>query len=190
MNEIDFYPEICEKFSKILINYLPSGSQIEYSYNKILPKMISEIDDKFYKKNTQSEMYIPALKLDILFGIKLPSNDLKYILFEVKYLTQLSLSDYSQLLGYLQVAKLINLGILLLVAKKPNFSKLSNDFTDIIRMKNLPMQWKLIINKLKNEVIYNFETGICSYIPNNGFEWIETRDIDGIYNFEKLVDVL
>ena len=185
MNEVDFYPEICQKFANHLISYLSSDSEIHFSYNKFLPQMIDEIETKFNQKSFSS-VYIPKLKLDILFGIKTKNSDkITYLLFEVKYLKQLGLAEYSQLVGYLQVAENIRLGILLLVIKENTVSGLSNDFHEIIRTQNLPMDWKIVIkNGLRSD--NNFKTGICCYTPNNGFEWIDVRDIYGISSFEEL----
>lgn len=185
MKEVQFYPEICERFSNYLLSYLPDESEIHFSYNKFLPQMINEIETKFNQKKS-SPPYIPKLKLDILFGIKTKNKkDISYVLFEVKYLKQLGLSEYSQLVGYLQVAKNIELAILFLIVKGKTISTLSNDFQEIIRTKNLPMAWKMIIkNKLNSE--NNFKTGICYYIPNNGIEWINTKDINGLSSFKEL----
>lgn len=186
MKEIDFYPEICAKFSDYLISYLPNGSKIHYSYDKRLPQMIEEIEKKNEFKSTISETYIPKLKLDILFSIKLPSeSDLKYILLEVKYLEQLTLAEYSQLIGYLQVAKKISIGIIFLVIKPDSSIPLSNDFQEILRTKNLPMEWMIL---LKNQVQekFDFKTGISYYVPRNGVEWIDTHQVNGISSFEDL----
>ena len=124
MKETDFYHEISEKFRRYLLSYLPENSQIEFSYNKLLPQMVAEIEEKFNYKSHFSEKYIPSLKLDILFGIKTPNEEIKFILFEVKYLNQLALAEFSQLIGYLQVAKEIKIGILLLVTKERVKNKL------------------------------------------------------------------
>ena len=190
MKEIDFYPEICEKFRKYLLSELPDHAQIEFSYNKILPKMVEEIEEKFNCKSHLSEKYIPSLQLDILFGVKVPNKEICFILFEVKYLNQLSLADFSQLVGYLQVAKEIKLGILLLVTKTPNINLLSKDFADIVLMKKLPMKWNLTLNEFSVTKRYEFETGICSYIPNNGIDWKNTNEVGGIYSFEDLGEKL
>lgn len=189
MNEVDFYPEICIKFSNYLISCLPNDSEIHFSYNKLLPQMIDEIETKFNQKSFSS-VYIPKLKLDILLGIKSKnSNTIIYLLFEVKYLKQLGLAEYSQLVGYLQVAQNIRLGILLLVIKENTVSSLSNDFREIIRTQNLPMAWKIVV-KNGLEVENNFKTGICCYTPNDGFEWIDVCDVYGISNFEELANNL
>ena len=187
MKEIDFYPEICEKFSNYLFPYLPEFSEIKYSYNKSLPQMIEEIIEQFDIDTEQYPSYIPKLKLDILFGIKTKaSKNITYILLEVKYLNQLGLSEYSQLSGYLQVAQNIKIGVLFLVMKPKSNSALSNDFNEIIKTHNLPMKWKMLIDNPLNKKQLNFKTGISYYVPNNGIEWINTIDIDGISSFEEL----
>lgn len=189
MKEIDFYPEICNKFSAYLISYLPETSEIQYSYNKSLPQMIAEIEQKFNISKIDNLSYIPKLKLDILFGIKTKKDDkIKFILLEVKYLNQLGLSEYSQLAGYLQVAQHIKIGVLFLVMKPKSNSSLSNDFNEIIKTHNLPMEWKMFIEDKARKQEYNFKTGISYYIPNNGIEWINTTDIHGISSFQNLAN--
>lgn len=154
MKEADFYPEICKRFSSYLISYLPLDSQIFFSFDKRLPQMIEEIESKIGYKSEISKLYLPKLKLDILFGVKIPNKkEPSYILLEVKYLTGLSLAEYSQLLGYLQVAKNITLGILFLVAKPESSNSLSNDFQEIIRTQNLPMEWSLYIERHAKKTI-------------------------------------
>ncbi|NOX46747.1 MAG: hypothetical protein GXO89_07195 [Chlorobi bacterium] len=189
MKEIDFYPEICEKFSQYLMAYLPLSSEIKYSYNKLLSQMIAEINRKFEISDNGKTDYIPKLKLDILFGIKnKKANDITYILLEVKHLSQLGLSEYSQLAGYLQVAQIIKLGVLFLVMKPQSKIALSNDFNEIIRTGNLPMKWRVLLNKQTNSKSLDFKTGICYYIPNNGIEWINTSDVEGISSFDALAN--
>ncbi len=190
MKEIDFYPEICNGFSKYLESYLPKNSKIFFSFNKLLPQMIDEIESKAGIQSKSSSVYIPKLKLDILFGIKIPNKiELVYILLEVKYLNQLSLADYSQLIGYLQVAKNIIFGILFLVIKPNSINSLSNDLQEILRTQNLPMEWKMHINKnIRDE--YHFKTGISYYVPLNGIDWVNTNDVQGISSFKELADLI
>ena len=188
MKETDFYFEISEKFKKYLLEFLPENSQIEFSCDTFLPKMVAEIEEKLHCKSQLSEKYIPFLKLDILFGVKVPNEETKFILFEVKYLNQLALAEFSQLIGYLQVAKRIKLGILLLVPKNANTNVLSNAFADILLMKELPMKWNMTLKEISVESKFEFETGICSYIPNNGIEWIDTTEVNGIFGFDELAE--
>lgn len=190
MKEIDFYPEISEKFKKYLLSYLPPNTQIEFSYNKTLPRMIEEIEGKLNCKSHLSNKYTPALQLDILLGVLLPNKEIQFVLFEVKYLNQLSLADFSQLVGYLQVAKEIKYGISFLVTKSLNPNILSNDFAEIILMKKLPMKWTLQIEEDFTQKQYEFETGICYLVPDNGIDWKNTEDICGIYSFDDLSEKL
>ncbi len=107
---------------------------------------------------------------------------------EVKHLNQLGLAEYSQLVGYLQVAKDIKLGVLFIVLKPKSTSPLSNDFYEIIRTNNLPMGWKVILDK--NKDTRDFKAGISYYVPNNGIEWIDTKELNGISSFEELAELM
>ncbi len=187
MKEIDFYPEICIKFKNYLEAYFPEGTEISYSYNKSLPLLIDDIQTELGCKSEISNNYIPKLKLDILFGIKQKdSTKISFVLLEVKHLNQLGLAEYSQLVGYLQVAKDIKLGVLFIVLKPKSSSPLSNDFHEILRTNNLPMEWKVILDKSKKNK--DFKAGISYYVPNNGIEWIDTSELNGISSFAELAE--
>lgn len=189
MKEIDFYPEVCEKFERYLIEYLPSGSRISSSFNKSLPQLVEDIESDLGITSSISKSFIPRLKLDILLGVKFPDiDDVVYVLFEVKYLNQLGLAEFSQLVGYLQVSKKINLGLLFLVLKPNSKSPLSNDFNEILLTNNLPMKWEGVFEN--NETHVPFNTGICHYVKNGGIEWVNTNDVDGISSFEGLATML
>lgn len=185
MKEIDFYKEFADKFIKYLKSYLDDSIEIAYSHNKSLDSMIAEVCDFLGLSNPFPNEYIPKLKLDILFGIK-QANKVQFILVEAKYLTQLSLKDYSQLIGYLQVAKNIGTGLLLLIIKGNSPSKLSSDFGEILKLNKLPMDWKVTVNNNG----FDFKTGILTYLPGNGINWINTDHVNGISNFEELVDII
>jgi hypothetical protein len=117
MNEISYYKEFVEKFTTYLISYLGNDYRIYYSLNKNLDSMVEDLEQQSTVIISTDDTYIPKLKLDICFAIINKTNDVKLILIEAKYLNQLSLKDYSQLVGYLQVAKNISLGLLLLIQK-------------------------------------------------------------------------
>jgi len=185
MKEIDFYDEFSEKFITYLRGYINVDLEIAYSVNKSLDAMIKEVSNKLDAEISFENEYIPKLKLDILFAIKNKSKT-HLILFEVKYLRQLSLKDYSQLSGYLQVAKNISTGILLLVVKGSSPNKLSNDFNEIIKLKKLPMNW---IQNIKDKQ-YLYKTGIIYFQPGNGINWIDSKRINGISNFEELALII
>ncbi|MDC7241220.1 MAG: hypothetical protein PQJ50_12765 [Spirochaetales bacterium] len=182
-NEISFYPEICEKFSFFLKGLLGSNYLISYSMNKTLPQMILEIEQDLGSDSLLSEDYIPNLKLDILFGVKAKENNrIEFILFEVKYLKQVSLIEYSQMLGYLTVGKGIKTGLLFLVSKSRSSSPVSSELQDIIATGNLPMEFSV----KKNDILHSYHTGLCYYYPGNGINWFNTDPTSGIKSFEHL----
>jgi hypothetical protein len=185
MNEISYYKEFAEKFTTYLISYLGEDFKIYYSLNKNLDSMVEDLEQQSSVIISTGGTYIPKLKLDICFAIISKTDDVKLILIEAKYLNQLSLKDYSQLVGYLQVAKSIGLGLLLLIQKGHSSNKLSNDFREIVSLKKLPMDWILNLKSIGEE--HDFKTGIISYIPNNGIDWINTKELNGISSFEELV---
>lgn len=181
MKEIDFYNEFSIRLSSYLESYLSEDIRFAYSYNKSLDSMIDELSNKLDIAVDFNGEYVPKLKLDILFGFR-KNDSTSLVLFEAKYLKQLALKDYSQLTGYLQVAKNIKIGISLLIVKGTSPNKLSNDFNEIIQLNNLPMEWtqEQTIDSRKN----SFITGIMYYQPNNGINWIETKKLNGISSFE------
>ena len=185
MKEIDFYEEFAEKFKKYLSGYLNEEFEIAYSHNKSLDSMINEVCDNFELPAPFPNEYIPKLKLDILFGIK-KYDKVHFILVETKYLTQLSLKDYSQLSGYLQVAKNIGIGLLLLIVKGTSPNKLSSDFGEILNLNKLPMDWKVVIKSKE----FKFKSGILTYQPGNGINWIDTNNVNGISDFDELVEII
>jgi hypothetical protein len=187
-NEISFYEEFSKKFSEYLNTYLGCNYIVYYSCNKSLDLIMSDLEMQSGIIIKQEGTYIPQLKIDIVFSIINPNKKVRFILIEAKYLNQLSLKDYSQLVGYLQVAKNIDLGLLLLIQKGMSAIKLSNDFQEIIRLKKLPMDWFIDIKRINEQ--YNFKTGIISYLPAGGIDWINTSDIDGISSFEELIKIL
>lgn len=186
MNEISYYKEFAEKFTSYLSSYLGSEFKIYYSLNKNLDSMVEDLEEQSNITIAKNDAYIPKLKLDICFAVINKTEEVKLILIEAKYLNQLSLKDYSQLVGYLQVAKNISIGLLLLIQKGHSPNKLSNDFQEIVSLKKLPMDWILNLKTIGEE--HHFKTGIISYIPSNGIDWINTKDLNGISSFEELIN--
>lgn len=182
--EIDFYPEISEKIKRELSYFLGDNYSLATSFNKLLPLMVEEIEEELSVKSELSECYIPRLKLDILLGVK---NETKktivLVLLEVKYKQNLSLIDFSQLTGYLNVAQSIPIGILLLVRKRNGMSPISDDLSEIIEMGLLPLDCRLCIEG-KGEFQLNY--GFCFFVPSNGITWKDTDRLGGISNFESL----
>lgn len=188
VNEVSFYEEFSKKFSQYLSTYLGDNFKVFYACNNTLDNLISNLEKACGIKIKPDNVYIPKLKLDIVFAISGDKQKPRLILIEAKYLHQLSLKDYSQLVGYLLVAKTIDLGLLLLIQKGATSNKLSNNFQEIVRLKKLPMNWMMDIKQF-NET-HNFKTGIISFIPNNGIDWLETKEINGISSFEQLSALL
>lgn len=188
MNEISFYDEFSKKFSQYLTHYLGDGYKVFYSCNNTLDNLVNNLEEVCGIKIKPDRAYLPKLKLDIVFAICGGNKKPRLLLIEAKYLHQLSLKDYSQLVGYLQVAKTIDLGLLLLIQKGTSTNKLSNDLLEIVRLKKLPMDW-IIHLKQFNET-YNFKTGIISYVQNNGIDFFDTKEIYGIFSFDELVSKL
>lgn len=187
-NEIGYYDEFSKKFQQYLNAYLGDNYRVYYSYNKTLDYIISDLEKISKLTIKEDGIYIPKLKVDIVFAICNPTNKVRLILIEAKYLNQLSLKDYSQLVGYLQVAKTIDLGLLLLIQKGMSPNKLSNDFQEIVRLRKLPMDWFIDMHKINEQ--YNFKTGILRYLPAGGIDWFETKDVSGISSFEELAELL
>lgn len=69
-----------------------------------------------------------------------------------------------------------------------NTANLSNDFSEIIAMNELPMDWKMVVTNANQS--FQFKTGIAVYVPNNGIDWVNTKTLNGICSFEDLVKTL
>lgn len=186
MKEIDFYPEIAKIFKKnILLKY--PYFEIAYSCNKELTQMIDEVERSLNFNSVFTGSFIPKLKLDILFAIRNPTNSKnKLILFEVKFAKALTLSNYSQLLGYLQIAKLIDTGVLFLVNQGGGSTNgFSNDFAEIVQANILPMNWS--ITEFKDKTKRQFRTAICQWYQGGKFLWTNATHFEGFSSEEELI---
>lgn len=188
MNEISHYESFSIKFKQYLDAYLDTAYISYFSCNNTLDILVKDLETQSGYKIRPDNTYIPKLKVDIVFVICGKDNFSKLILIEAKLLNQLTLKDYSQLVGYLQVAKSIGIGLLLLIQKNTSKNNLSNDFNEIIKLKKLPMSWQIELNSIAQKHI--FKTGLISYIPNNNIDWINTKDINGISSFEELCNMI
>lgn len=187
MREEAFYTKIISRLEKDL-ECLPKGYKAAWSHNKSLPSMIEEIESKLKGKTLFRNDHVPRLKIDILMGIKSARTDkIALTLFEVKLSNNLALKDFSQLAGYLQVAKKIQAGILLLIRKSAHTSGLSNDFSDILHVNNLPMWWQTVLKISRKTTSYYFKTGVCLYTQNDGIDWYPTERLGGFGNYDDFV---
>lgn len=186
--EIDFYVEFSEKFKKNLLGHLGAGFMIEYSVNQSFDRIIIDLERLSGLRLAEDAEYVPKLKLDIVFLIYGKGKVPKLLLIEAKYLKQLSLINYSQLVGYLQVAKCMSLGLLVLIQKEYTSSKLSDDFQEIANLRKLPMDW---IAELKGfGKRYSFRTGIVTYIPKGTIEWIDSHPSFGLSSYRELSEAI
>lgn len=185
-NEIAYYPEIRTKMGRYLDDAFEGSKRFSSSQNKILNLMISEIHQNLEIKN--SGIFYPPLKTDIAFGIEFAGGQISPMLLEVKRGRTLSLIDYSQLIGYLQVAKHIKVGLLMLVNEGTDASQLSGDFKYLIDIQQLNFNWSMT-DSMTGEINV-FRTGICVYTPGNGIDWIDSKRSNGISDWETLIECL
>jgi hypothetical protein len=189
--EIDYYPEIANRFKSYLKSFLGDNFQIAFSYNKSLRSLITDIETELNCRTCFHGEYVPNLLLDILMGVKnIPHDRISLVLLEVKYSLNLSLKDFSQLVGYLQVAKSIKVGILFLVSKSPGSSTLSNELSDILNTGSLPLEWRVVLNELGKDRDYAFKAGICYYQPGDGIDFIDPHHRRGFSSFDNLADFI
>ena len=181
--EIKYYPEICKLMRKYLTDALGYEYELACSMNKSLSSMRNEIHTQLGVP--VGETYFPSLKTDIAFGIKSPQGNVALLLIEVKRGKTLGLMNFSQLVGYLQVAKHIKVGVLLLVNEGAvKGSPLSSDFSSIIDIEQLPADWQVMNRRSGN--IHDFKTGICMYTVGNGIDWVDSDNCLGISSWEAL----
>ncbi len=185
-NEIAYYPEICSKMGRYLDDALEGLNRFTSSQNKLLNLMIAEIHKNLGVSN--SGIFYPPLKTDITFGVEFPNGYISPMLLEVKRGRTLSLIDYSQLIGYLQVAKHIKVGLLMLVNEGADASQLSSDFKRLIDIQQLNFDWSMT-DKVTGEINV-FRTGICVYTPGNGIDWINSKSSNGISDWKTLIECL
>jgi hypothetical protein len=50
------------------------------------------------------------------------------------------------------------------------------------------MEWHLLLEENEKTNQYNFEIGICNYVPNNGIDWLDVKGLKGIENFKALAE--
>lgn len=107
-------------------------------------------------------------------------------MFEVKYAKDLSLSNYSQLLGYLQIAKKIDTGVLFLVNKGGRSTNgFSNDFIEIVQANVLPMNWS--VTECNDCTERHFQTAICQWYQGGRLMWTDASLLRGLSSIDELL---
>ena len=180
LREVDFYHEIAEKCVKKLSAELDDEYQIGFVHNQMpgnseLRAMVRTLKDQFGIR--EDSTYVPSLKVDILIGVWHPRQQLKLMLIEVKYANSLALVDYSQLIGYMQVAQVVPVGLLVIVPKRGR-SEISADFRNYIDMGRLPMLW--ISPASPMDKLVHLKTGIATYVGGGEFRLENTSASGGL----------
>jgi len=184
-NEVSTYADVCKKITDALEKKLADRGEVVCSNDGFLGVLL--------RKNYQAlgveplQKFIPSLKVDILISISLSGN-VKNLLVEVKKGSALKLMDFSQLTGYLQVAREIPTGLLLLVNDGAGADFVSRDFNELIASSQLGTFWRM--DFVKNDEFFNFRVGICMYTPGNGVHWVNTKSTNGISSWDDLFESL
>jgi hypothetical protein len=183
MKETDYYPFIYLQFEKYLIEEF--GSKYRFSKSigsKLLNKMFDELQCDLSISLT--DQYVPPLETDLAIGFKDESSNSGVFLLEVKKSKPLSLKDYSQLVGYIQTARVIKIGLLVLVNDSAGISPLSTDFQSLIANGQVSFNWSSIDKSTGH--FTNYVTGICVYSPGGRIEWVNTGRLSGISSWNDL----
>lgn len=183
MKETDYYPMIYDQLVKYLVDTFGPGYKFSGSIgSKLLSKMFNEIQSDLLVEMTGQ--YVPPLETDIAVGVSNHLDLSKVFLLEVKKGKPLSLKDYSQLVGYLQTASVIKVGLLVLVNDRSGISPLSTDFQSLIANGQVSFNWSSL-DKGTGQTA-NFSTGICAFSPGGRFEWVDTSRLSGISGWSDL----
>jgi hypothetical protein len=131
----------------------------------------------------------PAILTDVVLGATNGDGKLRLAMIEVKGPAKsVGLVDYSQLVGYLQVARLIEVGALLLIEQGTLPSPVSGDLKKLINTDRLLVYWRISSTMFKEH--QNFNTGICSYVPGGFIDWIDLKSMSGISSWIDLANAI
>lgn len=131
----------------------------------------------------------PAILTDVLLGTTNGDGKLRLAMIEVKGPAKsVGLVDYSQMVGYLQVARLIEVGALLLIEQGAIPSPVSTDLKKLINSGRLLVNWR--VSSTVFEEHHNFNAGICSYVPGGFIDWIDLKSMSGISGWTDLANAI
>lgn len=131
----------------------------------------------------------PAILTDVVLGATNGDEKLRLAMIEVKGPAKsVGLGDYSQLVGYLQVARLIEVGALLLIEQGAIPSPVSGDLKKLINSGRLLVNWR--VSSTVSEEHRNFIAGICSYAPGGFIDWIDLKSMSGISSWRDLANAI
>jgi hypothetical protein len=188
--EIDFYGEVIDRFKSHIEEFLPSNLELVGLHNQ-LPLCgdfggMMRVLEKRFSVNLRNH-YFPRLKIDALLASKDQENRIRMIMIEVKYGNPLRLIDYSQLIGYLQIAKVCIGGALVLVADK-KIETISTDFLKVIELRQVDLAWR--VSQPHDDHVYEFKAGLALCDIGNGTHLLDTRNNFGIAEWSEFADLL
>lgn len=178
--ETDYYGRICGRVESHLSTALGTGFRVAAVDNKTAPTLrdqVAKICSRF-EIDSQGDKY-PQIRTDITFGVIGSSNELKLGIIEVKGPAKtVGLSEFSQLIGYLQVAQSIEIGLLMLIVDQMPPTILTSDLSSVISTGRLAAKWTVYLGSDKKRV-FTYETGICAYEIDSSIDFVNTSGIDG-----------
>ncbi len=179
-NERSHYKEIAQYFKREVSSYLGANWKISCSENTTYPNLRDQVNAICEDLGIESRgQMFPSILTDVVLGATCDDQLLRLAKIEVKGpASSLGLVDFSQLIGYLQVASFIQVGVLLLIENAPVPSPISNDFDRLITGGRLPVKWR--VSSESDKYLGTFETGICSYVPNGLVHWVNLESFGGI----------
>ena len=131
----------------------------------------------------------PAILTDVVLGATNGDGKLRLAMIEVKGPAKsVGLVDYSQMVGYLQVARRIEVGALLLIEQGAIPSPVSGDLKKLINSGRLLVNWR--VSSTAFEEHRNFNAGICSYVPGGFIDWIDLKSMSGISGWTNLANAI
>lgn len=189
LKEIDFYQEISEIVAELLEIHLPPTHRVAYTHNqrdtKTLNTMVRDLERQLGLEH--SDHYWPDLSVDALVGVSSPEAKVQYIVLEIKYQNAVSLMEFSQLVGYLQVGRHVQFGLLISVVQ-PGKSAISGAFKREVSSGALPMSWRMIDRS--NERSSQFDSGIVTYPIGGQARFVDSSASMGISSPEALAKAL
>lgn len=188
--EVDHYAEIGSLFELSLSSALPDGWLCAAVNNTENPNLRTQIDNLCQKLSIEKIGHrFPIVLPDIVIGVLDLIGQLRLVMIEVKGpASSIGLTDYSQMFGYLHSAKLLGIGILLLIEAKNIPSATSIDLQRVIDGGWLPAHWEFE-SKTSGEK-HKYRTGIASYSPGGSLRWADLSLVGGISSWNDFVDEL
>jgi hypothetical protein len=188
--EVDHYDEICKLIIDSVTSALPSEWNCAIVNNQHFPNLRLQV------KNLCSQLEIgdvsqsfPIVLPDILLGVCDSESRLRLAMFEVKGpANSMGLTDYSQMMGYLQSAEKINIGVLLLIEARPTEAPTSSDLQRVIDGGWLLADWTCTSNFSGRSNRYR--SGISWYSPGGNIEWASLTAVGGVSNWNEFLDEL